>query len=140
MPVNLAQAGSSFRWTFNMTKTGAGTAASTFSIVVGTAGTTADTARCSFTKPAGTADVDEATVTINAIVRNAGGASVMVGQFTMVHNLQITGHAIIPCVCVNTVSAAFTTATAALKWGVVVTTGAADAITIQMVQSEAWNV
>jgi hypothetical protein len=58
----------------------------------------------------------------------------------MVHNLAATGHAVIPCVCVNTVSAAFTTVTAALKWGLVVTTGASDAITIQMVQAQAWNV
>jgi hypothetical protein len=140
MPVNLAQAGSSFRWTFNITKTAAGTALSTYAIVVGTAGTTADTARCSFTKPAGTAAIDEGTVTINAIVRNSGASSIMVGQFTMVHNLAATGHAVIPCVCVNTVSSAFTTVTAALKWGLVVTTGASDAITIQMVQAQAWNV
>lgn len=140
VPNNKLQIGTCFRWIFNMTKTAAGSAASTFDISFGTAGTTADTARVSFTKPAGTAAVDEGTVIINAICRGPLSASgVVVGQFTMTHNLAATGHAVIPCVNVNTVSGTFDVTTANLIVGVCITAGAADAITIQLVQSEAWN-
>jgi hypothetical protein len=140
IPANKLQVGSCFRWRFNMTKTGAGTATSTFDICVGTAGTTADTARVSFTKPAGTGVIDEAWVDIYAVVRSIGASGVMVGEFVMVHNLSATGHAVIPAVVVNTVSAGFDMTTANLIVGVCITSGASDAITIQIVQSEAWNV
>jgi hypothetical protein len=119
-----------------MRKTAAGNAASTFDICVGTAGTTADTARVSFTKPAGSAAADEGKVVIEAIIRTIGATGVMVGEFTLVHNLAATGHAVIPCVCVNTVSAAFDMTTEDLIIGVCITSGAADAITIQQVIAE----
>lgn len=140
VPVNKLQVGSSFRWTFNLTKTAAGVAASTFDIAIGTAGTTVDTARLSFTKPAGTAVIDEGKITINAVVRTIGATGVMVGEFTMIHNLTATGHMIIPIACVNTISAGFDMTVANLFVGVCITSGAADAITIQMVQAECWNI
>lgn len=140
IPAGGLQIGTCFRWTFNMTKTAAGTAASTFDIAFGTAGTTADTARVSFTKPAGTGVIDEGTVTINAIVRGPIGASgVVVGQFNMTHNLSATGHATIPSVDVNTVSAAFDVTTPT-NIGICINSGTADAITIQLVFAEAWNI
>jgi hypothetical protein len=139
VPASGLQVGTCFRWTFNLTKTAAGTAASTFDIAFGTTGTTADTARVSFAKPAGTAVVDEGKIVIEAIVRGPISASgVVVGEFTMTHNLQITGHMIIPCANVNTVSAAFDV-TAATRVGVCITSGTADAVTIQMCMAEAWN-
>jgi len=139
VPTAKLQVGTCFRWTFSMTKTGAGIAASTIDIAVGTAGTTADTARVSFTKPAGTAVIDEGTVVINAVVRSIGAAGVMAGQFNMTHNLASTGHMVIPCACVNTISAGFDMTVANQIVGVCITTGASDAITIQLVQAEAWN-
>lgn len=140
VPSGKLQIGTHFRWGFNMTKTGAGTATSTIDIAVGTAGTTADTARVSFTKPAGTGVIDEAYCEVNAICRGPLSASgIFVGSFWMVHNLQITGHAIIPCVAVNTVSSTFDVTVANSIVGVCITTGASDAITIQQVQSWAWN-
>lgn len=139
IPAGALQVGTIFKWRFNMTKTGAGVAASTIDIAFGTAGTTADTARVSFTKPAGTAVIDEATCEVTAVVRGPVGASgVVVGQFHMTHNLQITGHAVIPCVDVNTVSGAFDITTPT-NIGLCINTGAADAITIQMVTAEAYN-
>lgn len=138
--VTSLQVGSCLRWTISLTKTAAGTAASTFDICVGIAGTTADTARVSFTKPAGTAAVDEGKVTIEAIVRTIGATGVMVGEFTLVHNLENTGHAVTPCVVINTISAGFDMTVDDLIVGVCLTSGASDAITIQMVQSEAWNI
>lgn len=140
IPTNKMQIGTCFRWVFDMTKTAAGTAASTIDICVGTAGTTADTARVSFTKPAGTAAVDTALVTVQAICRGPLSASgVFAGTFQMTHNLAATGHAVIPCVNVTTVSGAFDVTTANLIVGLCITTGAADAITIQCVTAESWN-
>jgi hypothetical protein len=134
------QIGSMFRWRWNMTKTGAGVATSTIDIAFGTAGTTADTARVSFTKPAGTGVIDEAFCEVEAIVRGPISASGIVsGEFTLIHNLQITGHAVIPCVCVNTISSAFDV-TLPTFVGLCITTGASDAITIQQVVTEAFNI
>lgn len=138
---NKLQIGSVMRWRWNMTKTAAGTATSTIDVCVGTAGTTADTARVSFTKPAGTAAADEAFCEVEVVVRGPISASgVMVGEFTLVHNLAATGHAIIPCVCVNTVSAAFDLTTPSLIVGLCITTGASDAITIQQMFAEGYNI
>lgn len=134
------QVGSTFRWTFNMTKTAAGIAASTFDICFGTAGTTADTARISFTKPAGTAIADEGKVVIECTIRSIGATGVAVGEFSMIHNLSATGHMIIPCAVVNTISAGFDMTVVGLNVGVCITTGAGDAITIQQVISEAWDI
>ena len=140
VPATKLQIGTIFRWKFNITKTAAGIAESTFDIAVGTAGTTADTARVSFTKPAGTAVIDEGFIEIIAIVRGPLSASgIMVGEFMMVHNLAATGHATIPCVVINTVSAAFDVTVANLFVGICITSGAADAITIQQVTAEALN-
>lgn len=140
VPTSGLKIGTCFRWTFNVTKTGAGTAASTFDIAFGTAGTIADTARVSFTKPAGTAVIDEGKIVIEAIVRGPLSASgVVVGEFTMTHNLQITGHMVIPCCNVNTISGTFDVTTAGMKAGVCITSGASDAISIQMCLAEAWN-
>lgn len=140
IPTGKIQIGSIFRWRFNITKTAAGIAASTFDVCVGTAGTTADTARLSFTKPAGTAVVDEGWVEINVTSRGPLSASgVIVGTFRMIHNLAATGHAVIPSVVQTVVSGAFDVTVAGLFVGVCITSGAADAITIQHVQSEAMN-
>lgn len=138
-PVGALQVGTLMRWTFNMTKTAFGSATSTFDIALGTLGTTADTARVSFTKPAGTAAIDEAQVVISMVCRGPVGASgVCVGVFAMQHNLAATGHATIPSVNVVTVSSAFDITTPT-NVGVCITSGAADAITIQSVIAEAWN-
>ena len=140
IPANKLQVGTNLRWKFSLTKTGAGTAASTIDIAIGTAGTTADTAQLSFTKPAGTAVADEGTITVEAVVRSIGATGVLVGQFTMVHNLSATGHMQIPAACVNVVSGSVDLTVANLIVGLCITTGASDVVTIQLVQAEAWNV
>lgn len=140
VPTSKLQIGTIFRWRWNMTKTAAGVAASTIDVAIGTNGTTGDAAILSFAKPAGTNVVDEAWCEVEVIVRGPLTASgILVGQFTMVHNLAATGHAIIPCVVVNTVSSAFNVTTAGLIVGLCITTGAADAITIQQITADAVN-
>jgi hypothetical protein len=135
IPLDGLVAGATLRWTFNMTKTAAGTAASTIDVCFGTAGTTADTAQLSFTKPAGTAAVDEGYVIIEAVVKSVSATGVVVGEFVMLHNLAATGHMVIPAACVNVTSSAFDNTTAGLIAGVCITTGASDAITISQVSA-----
>lgn len=140
VPVGKMQIGTFFEWKFNMTKNAAGSAASTFDIAIGTNGTTADTAVISFTKPAGTAAADEALVTVTMHVRGPlTGSCIAIGNFQLCHNLAATGHAVIPCVNVNTVSSGFDVTVASLKVGLCITSGASDAITIQTVQGFAYN-
>lgn len=136
VPPGGLKAGDQFRWTFSMTKTAAGTATSTVDIAVGTLGTTGDTARVSFTKPAGTAVADEARVTVEAVVRSVSATGVIAGIFSLTHNLAATGHAQIPSVNVLTVGAAFDNTGDELVVGLCLTSGAADAITIEYVDAE----
>jgi hypothetical protein len=139
IPEGGLKVGSKIKFVLDITKTAAGTAASTYAIVFGTAGTTADTARVSFTKPAGTAAIDAGKIVIEAVVRSVSATGVVVGVFNLTHNLAATGHATIPSVNVTTVSSGFDNTAATLDpgyIGLVVTTGASDAITIQMVEAE----
>lgn len=138
VPSTKLQIGSLFEWEFSLTKTAAGSASSTLDVAIGTAGTTADTARLSFTKPAGTAAADEAWFRVIALCRGPlSGAGVMVGAMTMIHNLASTGHATIPCVVVTAVSAAFDVTVANLFLGLCLTSGASDAVTIQLMRARA---
>jgi hypothetical protein len=133
------QIGSMFSWTFNMTKTAAGTSTSVIDVAFGTTGGTADTARCSFTKPLGTGVVDEGRITVTAICRGPLTSSgVVSGHMTMTHNLQITGHMTIPACDVDNVSGAFDVTTP--TWvGLCLTPGTADVITTQLVHALGYN-
>jgi hypothetical protein len=131
--------GTSFQWVITITKTAAGVATSTFDIAVGTTGSVSDAAVLSFTKPAGTAVADEGIFKLYMTVRSVGAAGTAIGEFEMVHNLAATGHSILPTVAVSTLSGSFVTTTANLIVGVCVTSGASDAITIKLVQSEGYN-
>lgn len=140
IPTAKMRIGTIFEWIFNMTKTAAGTALSTFAIRIGTANTTSDASICAFTKPAGTGVADEATCWIRAIVRGPLTAScILSGHFTMTHNLSATGHAVIPCVDVDTVSSGFDATVAGLFASLSITSGASDAITIQNMIARSWN-
>lgn len=140
VPSTGLKVGAKLRWKLQMTKTAAGVAASTFDICFGTLGTVADTAQVSFVKPAGTAAADEGTVEVEAIVKSVSATGVVLGEFTMLHNLAATGHAQIPVVAVNTVSAGFDNTGNSLIVGLCITSGAADAITITMVQASLTDV
>ena len=140
IPAAGVRVGTIFRWRFNITKTAAGSASGTFTVVLGPAGTTADAAILSFTKPAGTAAIDEGWVEIDVTIRGPlGAACIAVGEFRLIHNLAATGHATIPCVAVSTVSSAFTSSTAGLIAGVCTNGGASDSITVQQLTAEVVN-
>jgi hypothetical protein len=136
VPQGGLKVGTRISWKFNVTKTAAGTATSTYAITFGTLGTTADTARVSFTKPVGDATADEAEVTITAVVRSVSATGVVVGKFVMTHGLASTGHATIPVVNLLTTSAGFDNRGEDLYVALVVTSGAADALTISFCESE----
>lgn len=139
IPAGSLVAGFSASWELTLTKTAAGVAASTYDIAIGTLGTTGDAAHISFTKPAGTAVVDEAKVYIKFIVQSVGASGIAVGNFHLSHNLSATGHAKVPNVVVTNTSATFNTTTVT-KIGICATTGAADAITVKMCSSEGWSI
>lgn len=141
VPTGKLQIGTVFEWTFDVTKTAAGTATSTYVVQLGIAGTTADADILSFTKPAGTAAVDAGQITIRAVVRGPLTAScVMAGHFNLVHNLAATGHAQIPSVNVTTVSSTFDATTAGLIASLACTTGASDAVTTELLIARAYNI
>lgn len=136
VPAGGLKVGSKIRFVLDITKTAAGTASSVFDISFGTAGAVADTARVSFTKIAGTAAVDVARVVIEAVVRTVSSTGVVVGQFTLTHNLLATGFSTLPCGNVVTISSGFDNSGQELFVGLNVTTGAADAYTIQKATAE----
>lgn len=136
IPKTGLKVGTRARFRFNLTKTAAGTATSTIDVALGTAGTTADAAVLSFTKPAGTAVADEGYCEVEVLVQSIGATGVLVGEFTLGHNLAATGHATIPFVAVNATSGAVDLTRDQLIMGVCITTGAADAITVTLVDAE----
>ncbi len=137
---NVLRAGMVLKWRITVTKDANGSATSTIDICVGTTGTTSDTARVSFTKPVGTAAADEGVIEITAIVRSVSATGVVAGEFQLTHNLAATGHATIPTVVVNTVSSGFDNSAAGLTFGVCLTSGASDNITVQLVTAEAYGI
>lgn len=140
LPTGRMQIGTMFRWKFNLTKTAAGAAASTIDVRVGTLGTTGDAARLTFTKPAGSAAIDEGRIDIIVTFRGPISASgIFVGEMTMIHNLAATGHMVIPVMAQNVISGVVDVTVQNLIVGLTITTGAGDVITIQMVQAVAMN-
>jgi hypothetical protein len=86
-------AGSKYRCVFDLTKTGAGTAALAVTLRVGAAGTTSDAAILTFTFGAGTAAGDTGVFTVEAHFRTVGATTtaVMAGYCSCSHHLAATG-------------------------------------------------
>lgn len=129
-------AGMRYKVKMNLAKTAAGTATSTFDVSVGLAGTVADTARVSFTKPAGTAAIDEGVVDIIVTVRSVSATGVLVGEFELRHNLAATGHAQVPVVALYAASSAFDNTGEDLYIALNLTTGASDVVTTEIVEAK----
>jgi hypothetical protein len=139
-PAGGLKVGSRLKFRASITKTAAGTAASTYDIGFGTVSTglaATATARVSFTKPAGDATADEGVIEVEAIVRAVSATvGVVQGQFELRHNLAATGHATVPVVVLSTTSASFDNSAEELYIGLYATTGAADAITVTQASGE----
>jgi hypothetical protein len=142
VPGNRIQLGSAFSWRLPVTKTAAGVATSLYTVRAGTTGTLADAVVMSFTKPVGTAAVDEGVIEIFLSARSIGAAGILVGEFLLDHNgagdktFPSFGH-IAQSVCrIAAISSAIDMTVANLQVGIAVTTGAADVITAQFIQSK----
>ena len=135
VPASGLKVGAKIKFVLDLVKTAAGTASSVFDISFGTNGDVNDTARVSFTKIAGTAAVDTARVVIEAVVRSVGAAGVVVGQFTMSHNLAATGFATLNPITVLTISSGFDNDGQELFIGLNITSGASDVYTVQKVEA-----
>jgi len=87
------KAGGQYRCVFDMVKTGAGTAAATIDVRIGTAGTTSDSSRITFTFGAGTANADSGTFEVIVTFRTVGSgtSAVVSGICRAQHNLATTG-------------------------------------------------
>lgn len=142
IPGNRIQLGSAFSWRFPITKTAAGVATSLYTVRAGTTGTLSDAAVLSFTKPAGTADADEGVIEIFVSARAIGAAGILVGEFLLDHvgiappTGSLNGHINTVTSRIAAVSAPFNMNVANLIVGLAVTTGAADVITTQFIQSK----
>ncbi len=138
-PTGTNQDGTLITWRITMSKTNAGTAASTFTMRFGTAGTTADTSRCTFATGTATAAVDGAVVTITAYATAGGTATVLNCAGTLTHQLPATGFANTAIVQAYSTSASFNSTTASTKAGLSLSTGSASVITVQKVEVTAIN-
>lgn len=141
VPVGKLRVGTRFRFQFAMSKTAAGTAASSFIFQLGTAGTTADADILTFTLPAtGSGVVDSALVDIVVTIRGPLTASCIAqGHLRLTHNLAATGFAGIACVDLDVTSSAFDATTANLIASLVCTTGALQVWTFTQVTVEAFS-
>jgi len=132
--------GTQFVWRMSVSKTAAGTAASSFLVKYGTTGTTSDATEITFTGATETAAVDTGTITIIVTVRSVNSATgAWAGNFQLVHNGNTTGLATIPVNDINVTSASFNDTVASSIIGITVTTGTSDALTFQQVQASAFN-
>lgn len=75
------QAGQQYRWIITMTKTAASTAATVYTVRIGTNASTADTSRWTVTSAAQTAVVDGGIFVLTLTVRNVGAAGVLAGGY-----------------------------------------------------------
>ena len=135
-PITGFKIGTILRWTLSMTKTAAGTAASTIDICFGTTATTTDTARVTFTSPSQTGVVDTMEMVITAVIRGPITASCIVGG---TFHANRTGAAAAGFSYVSNAyvaSSAFDITTAAIGAGLCVTGGASSVWTINNIMAE----
>lgn len=91
IPPSGLKAGTIYYCAFDMTKTGAGTAALAVIVRIGTGGSASDSARLTFTFGAGTANVDSGIFEVWVVVRSVGAAGVITGMCRCTHHLAATG-------------------------------------------------
>jgi hypothetical protein len=134
VPPGKLQIGSIIRWRLALSKTGAGSAARSLIVQLGTVGDVTDADVITFAMPAGTAVADKGWLEVTVICRGPLSSSgILCGNLTLIHNLSATGLAAIPCVVMQQNSGSVDVTTAGLKLSLVMTTGASEVITIQQV-------
>ena len=134
-PVGSAQNGTKATWRIVLSKTAAGTTASTIAVVFGTNGTTADTAKCSFSTGTATAAVDWAVVLISVYATGGGASTTLNCNMTLTHASLTTGFSSAAGVNVFATATSFSTAVSGTKMGITVNAGTSSVITVQSVQA-----
>jgi parallel beta-helix repeat protein len=138
-PTSGATNGTKITWKVVMSKTAAGTAASTFTLRMGTNGTTADSSRCTFSTGTATAAVDGATVYITAYTTAGGASSTLNCSMSLTHQLPDTGFADAPVVQTYSTAGSADSTTAGTKMGLSFNAGTSSVITIQSVEVTSTN-
>jgi hypothetical protein len=135
------KAGTVVTWTISVTKTAAGTAAPAWTVKFGTNASTADTTLLSFTGAAQTAAVDTGMFTIQCTFRTVGSgtSAVLVGHYSLVHQLDSTGLSTGNGGAFAT-SAGFNSTTASAFLGVTVNSGASAVWTVNQVNVKIENI
>jgi hypothetical protein len=93
IPAGFPRVGTTYRLSFDVTKTGAGTATAILIVRIGTLGTTSDAAILTFTFTAQTAVIDNGSFEVLATFRTVGSgtSAVLQGKATLRHKLAATG-------------------------------------------------
>jgi hypothetical protein len=135
------QAGTVVTWTVSVTKTNAGTATPLWTVRFGTNASTADTTLLSFTGAAQTAAVDTGIITIQCTFRTVGSgtSAVLVGHYSLVHQLDSTGLSTGNGGAFAT-SAGFNSTTANAFLGITVNSGASAVWTVNQVNVKIENI
>jgi hypothetical protein len=128
-------AGTTYKCTFDMTKTAAGVAAPIVAVKLGTAGTALDTTRATMTFNAQTAAVDSGTIEIWVNFRAVGASAIIQANGRITHFLANTGLSTANASTTFNTSAAFSSTTAT-KIGISFNGGTAFSGTTEMVQAE----
>lgn len=140
VPAGKVKIGTMFRWRFDVTKTGAGTAAIVVKVFAGTNGSTGDTAILTFTFGSQTGVIDVGWFEVYAIVRGPlSGSGIIAGNAVLVHSLASTGLNATNGQVLSVVSSTFNVTTANLIFGLSINPGLNGNFTIQQVQAEAVN-
>ncbi len=140
-PTGSNQNGTLITWRIKMSKSAAGTGATTFTIRFGTAGTTSDTARCTaFSTGTATAVVDVADVVITAYATAGGSTATLNCAGTMSHMLPNTGfNNATYFVQAYSTQTSFDSTPAGTKASLSITAGTGSTITIQKVETQVVN-
>jgi hypothetical protein len=130
-----------YRCTFDVSKTGAGTATPVVNVRIGTAGSTADTSRGTHTFPAQTGVIDQGLFQFWAVFRTVGSGTtaVLQSRCSLTHGLSITGLSVSVSPVTVATSAGFDSTVAASIIGLSVNGGASAAWTITLVTAELYG-
>jgi hypothetical protein len=136
IPTGAPFVGTTYKLTFNATKTAVGTAAPVVILRIGTAGTTTDTAICTFTFGVGTAVADTGWFEVIATFRTVGsGTTAVVQGISRVNCLPSSGiSSTIKAVAVT--SSGFNSTTAGLIIGASYNGGTSAVHTVNLVRAE----
>lgn len=137
LPTGGVIVGTTYKLTFDVTKTNVGTATPIIIVRIGTLGTTGDAAICTFTFGAGTAAADTGLFELICTFRSVGSgtSAVLQGISRLTSNLTTTGISNAKKSVSNT-SSGFNSTTAGIIIGASYNGGASASHTVQLVRAE----